>query len=103
TWTDIGNKITANGYNFTLDNNQSLNPLAGRLAFAGASAGFPADVVTTVDLGTDYASQTVQVRFRAGSDDGGNAIGWFIDDINFTGLTNTPFTAVGPQSSYCAP
>ena len=82
-WTDIGTSITTNGYTaaatmFTdaTDN----NPLAGRPGFLGDSAGYPADITSTVNLGTTYAGQTIQIRFRIGTDLGGSAVGWFVDD-----------------------
>jgi hypothetical protein len=107
TWTDIGASATANGYtaSATLFNDPTdPNPLAGRPGFLGASAGYPADIVTTVDLGTTYAgSSTLQIRFRVGTDSGGSAPGWFVDDIAFTGLTDTPFPSRVPQSASCAP
>ena len=46
----------------------NLNPLQGRRAFVGTSAGYPAFNTATVNLGTAYAGQTVQIRFRIGTD-----------------------------------
>ena len=59
--------------------------------------------MTTVDLGTTYAnSSTLQIRFRVGTDLGGASVGWFVDDIAFTGLTDTPFPSRVDQSATCA-
>ncbi len=75
TWSDLGSKMTSGGYNGTL--NSSGNPLSGRPAFTGNSAGF---VKTTVQL-SSYAGQNVKFRFRFGSDASVAAIGWYVDDI----------------------
>jgi hypothetical protein len=107
TWTDIGSSITANGYTASAtvfnDPTNDPTPLAGRPGFLGDSPGYPADIVSTVSLGTTYSGQTIQIRFRIGTDQGGSAVGWFVDDMAFTGLTNTPFTSLGAQSPACAP
>jgi hypothetical protein len=99
TWTDIG-AATSPGYNGTLVATGS-NPLRGRMAFVNASAGYPAFITATVNLGTTYAGQDVLVRFRAGADDNTVAVGWEIDDIAFSGITNTPFHAVIAHAARC--
>ena len=43
------------------------------------------------------------IRFRVGADDSTGAPGWEIDDIAFSGITNTPFPALLPESSVCRP
>jgi large repetitive protein len=99
TWTDIGASASP-GYNGMLIATGS-NPLRGRQAFVNASAGYPDFLAVTVDLGSAYANQAVQVRFRAGADDNTAAVGWDIDDIAFSGITNTPFHAVIPHAGVC--
>ncbi|MCM3902528.1 MAG: M36 family metallopeptidase [Pyrinomonadaceae bacterium] len=96
-WTDIGS-----GYTQTLVFGGS-NPLAGRQAYAGLSAGYPAFATQNIDLGTIYANQNVRVRFRIGEDDLIGGPGWDIDDLVFTGLTNTPFTALIASQVDCQP
>ncbi len=101
TWTDIGS-LASPGYNATLDNQQgSSNPLRGRQAFAGKSPGWPSLLTTKVDLGTTYAGKTVKIRFRIGADDAAAATGWEIDDLSFTGITNTPFPKVIGDRNAC--
>lgn len=95
TWTDLGSSVTpAYPGTFTTggpgDPNES--PLAGRAGWGGRSAGYPAFVPFSVTLGSAFANQTVQVRFRVGTDDGTGAPGIDLDDFVFTGLANTPFT-----------
>ena len=99
TWTDIGGS-TSPGYNGTLVAT-GTNPLRGRPAFVNASAGYPAFITATVSLGTTYAGQDVQVRFRGGADDNTASVGWEIDDIAFSGITNTPFHVLVPHAGLC--
>jgi hypothetical protein len=76
------------------------NILAGRRAWAGASAGYAdkAFVNVNLDLGTKVASKTVKVRFRVGTDPSTGAPGWDVDDIAFGGITNKPFGTLGDQN-----
>jgi len=98
-WADIGALATPT-YNGVLTT-VSSSPLAGRQAFVGQSAGFPALSSVTVNLGTTYAGQTIQIRFRAGCDQATGAAGWSIDDLAFSGLTNTPFQDVIADPGPC--
>ena len=102
TWTDIGASTTP-GYTGTLttSQNQSANPLKGLRAFVGKSAGYPAFNTATIDLGTRFANQTLQLRFRIGADDAAAAKGWEIDDIQLTGIINKPFTSVISDPNTC--
>lgn len=99
TWTDVGSHAMP-GYSGTLDSPGS-NPLAGQRAYVGKSPNYPAFNLETVNLGTMYAGQTVQLRFRIGSDDAAAAKGWEVDDIAFHGITNTPFTTVVSDPNTC--
>jgi len=100
TWVDIGASASP-GYNGTLVAT-GTNPLRGRLAYVNASPGYPAFFTVTVNLGTTYAGQNVMVRFRQGADDNTAAVGWEIDNIAFSGITNTPFYALVPHAGLCA-
>ena len=102
TWTDIGASITTpgGGYNGTLEVGGS-NPLEARPAFAGVSAGYPALTGVTVNLGATYAGQTVRIRFRVGTDVFISADGWEIDNIAFSGITNTPFPTIVVHNEVC--
>ena len=75
--------------------------MAGRPAYAGQSAGFPALVPVSLNLGTALAGRTVSLRFRIGTDPGGTGPGWTIDNIAILGIDNTPFTAVVPHAGVC--
>lgn len=102
TWTDIGASASP-GYGGTLGDmtNTSQNPLGGRAAFVGNSAGYPMFTTTTVNLGTTYAGQTVRVRLRIATDLATGGPGWDVDDVAFTGLTNTPFPRAAPHRGQC--
>jgi hypothetical protein len=78
------------------------NPLAGRKAWAGQSAGYPDQVPVMLDLGMKLAGKTVKVRFRLGTDEGTSTAGWDIDDIAFGGITNSPFSKVVDNSGVCS-
>lgn len=79
-WADLGNAITANGYNGSLGT--SMNPLTGRAAFTGNSGSF---ILTKLDLAA-YQNQNILIRFRFGSDESLAVTGWNIDDILMTRL-----------------
>jgi len=100
-WTDIGTSIIP-GYNGTLTNTTG-NPLGGRPAFVGQSASYPSLLTATASLGTTYAGMTVRIRFRLATDAADGADGWHVDDLVFTGLTNTPFVDVVADPGPCTP
>ena len=75
-WQDLGSLITQNGYNGTLSNGFD-NPLGGRQAFTDSLGVF---TQVLVDLSA-YAGQTVQIRWRMGTDNTQGAGDWKIDDI----------------------
>jgi hypothetical protein len=82
------------------------NKLAGRKGFVGKSGGAmpgTSDVELKLDFGTKLAGKTVKVRFRIGTDSGNGteSIGWSIDNIAFTGITNSPFAKVSDNSGIC--
>lgn len=95
-WTDINDSV----YNGTLiDSAEGQNPLRGRKAFVGSSGG----VINTQVSPPPALAQAlapgsiVKVRFRIGSDLYVGAGGWQVDNIAFTGITNTPFAEVVPH------
>ena len=76
TWSDLGPYMTENGYNGSMGTG-SNNPLGGRNAFTGNSNGWKK---TTISL-LSFANQNALFRFRVGSDDNTNVVGWYVDDI----------------------
>jgi MYXO-CTERM domain-containing protein len=102
TWTDLGSAIGAGqGYTGTIFEG-ALNPLENRMAFAGTSENYPAWQQVTVDLGPAYQGQTVQIRFRVGTDESAGAIGWDVDEVAFNGITNTPFPVLLVEQNPCS-
>jgi hypothetical protein len=77
------------------------NPYAGKQAFVGRSAGYPNNVDAKLDLGMKLAGKTVKLRFVVATDEGTSGAGWDVDDIAFTGITNSPFTKVVDNAGTC--
>jgi hypothetical protein len=104
TWEDLSTYGAIN-YNVTLDDGpRTTMPLKGRKAFGGTSTGYPAAWVNTAVTATlKAAAASVKVRFRHAADENSAAVGWEIDDIAVTGLTNTPFWSFVPQRDECDP
>ncbi|WNG59964.1 hypothetical protein F0U59_38520 [Archangium gephyra] len=101
-WVDVGSALYAGSlYDNPVAYPTNGNPLKGKRAIVGRSAGYPALTTATLNLGTAWAGKTVQVRFRIGSDNASAGAGWVLDDLQFSGLTNKPFTALGPQTGVC--
>ncbi len=98
-WTDVGGTASP-AYNATLSSGFG-NPLSGRRAYSGVSAGWPAFAPVTVNLGTTYAGQTVKIRFRVGTDIDGFTPGIEVRNFTTSGLANTPFTLVQAHSGVC--
>ncbi len=101
TWTDVGDAASP-GYGHRLyDGSGAHGPLLGRRAYSGDSPGFPDLASVTVTLGTAYAGRTVRVRFRRGIEAADTPNFWEIDDVAFTGITNTPFPALVADHGRC--
>jgi len=100
TWADVTTFGVNPGYTGPLFIG-SDNPLAGRLAFSGVSPGFPARNLLTLNFGTQFAGQAVQLRFRIGTDAAVAFTGWDLDDIEVGGITNTPFPIRVSEPSTC--
>jgi MYXO-CTERM domain-containing protein len=100
TWVDVSMLGVDPGYTATLLD-ETGNPIEGRPAFT--------DIIPSGDfeeLALDFtpanlAGQTVQLRFRIGSDGGVGDYGWDIDDIAVTGIDNLPFVGLVPEEGTC--
>ncbi|MEO6612015.1 MAG: immunoglobulin domain-containing protein, partial [Chitinophagaceae bacterium] len=82
-YTDIitaGGSFVTGGYNGTISSSFG-NPIGGRSAWTGNSAGF---VTTTVNLPASASGKTVQFRWRRGSDSSVSGTGANIDNISVT-------------------
>ncbi len=100
TWRDVADFV-APGYSGTLTDT-SGNSLALREAFSGTNPSFPGSDVVALDFGTAFAGQTVQFRFRIGTDQASGARGWEIDDLRLAGGTPLPFDGFAPDATDCA-
>jgi hypothetical protein len=104
TWVDVKNVpgvMITGGYTGTLVGGSSKNPLNARMAFAGASAGFPIGnwVTSSFNFGTALAGQKIKLRFRIGTDDFSGDYGWDIDEVTVAGAVATPFQSQVLQST----
>jgi transposase-like protein len=81
--TNNGGSWVANGYNRKIDTLYE-SPLSNRWAWSGTSGGF---VTTTVSLPPASAGQTIQLRWRAGTDNGNGDGGWWVDSVSITAPT----------------
>ncbi|HMA33443.1 MAG TPA: S-layer homology domain-containing protein, partial [Chloroflexia bacterium] len=79
-WTDAGANILQGGYTGVITATGG-NPLSGRAAWINQSPGYPSFTGVTVNL-LPYSGQSVQFRFRLGSDLNGVAPGWWVDDVS---------------------
>jgi hypothetical protein len=100
TWRDVSTLGVTPGYTGTISTDFE-NPLAGRPAFSGTNAQFPNLEPVSLNFGTQFAGQTVKLRFRIGADDCCNAEGWEIDNISVTGAVNKPFPGFVPEPTIC--
>jgi uncharacterized repeat protein (TIGR01451 family) len=76
TWTQITTGLLTDPYNGPISGSYS-NPLAGKNAWCGD----PQDWLNSIVDLNSYAGQTVQFRFRLGSDTSASREGWYIDDV----------------------
>ncbi|HSU55492.1 MAG TPA: immunoglobulin domain-containing protein, partial [Candidatus Dormibacteraeota bacterium] len=89
-----GGAFQSGAYNSTIDPAYS-NPLAGRNAWSASSGGF---IQTMVNLPVIASGQTIQLKWRAGSDNSNGKTGWYVDSVSIsnraclccTSSTNNP-------------
>ena len=93
TWQDISMFGTP-GYNQQIGYTGGPNPLNARQGYADTNPSYPAMDTVTINTAMTLANKTIKVRFRIGTDDFVGDEGWYVDDVSFTGITNTPFTGV---------
>ena len=75
-----GGSFVSGGYTGVISISFS-NPLAGRQAWTGISAGYPAYLTTVVNLPASAAGQPIRLRWRVGTDTTVGAAGQNIDTI----------------------
>ncbi|MCO6496546.1 MAG: M36 family metallopeptidase [Chitinophagaceae bacterium] len=77
-WIDAGPYMVENGYTDKISSASS--GINGRMAFTGTRTSF---YKTTINLSA-FQGQSVLFRLRFVTDDAGNSIGWYVDDIYVT-------------------
>jgi len=78
------------------------NPLSSHRALTGDNRSWPDWDDATIRFDDDYDGKTVVVRFRLASDMvPGTAYGWAIDEIEFSGISNTPFPSWRLDDGLC--
>ena len=83
TWNDASGLFVQNGYTGKIYTGAG-NPLAGRSAFVGESGGYETSILNLAPV----AGKNILVRFRLGTDSGGDDYGWFIDDFQVYSCKN---------------
>jgi hypothetical protein len=99
-WADVSALGAVPGYAHTLTTTSS-NPIGGRMAYSGTNPAYPNADTVTLDFGTQLAGMSVKLRFRIGTDQAVSDEGWFIDDVAFEGITNTPFPTQVEDRTMC--
>jgi len=84
----VGGTFVEGGYNGTI-NSCCGNPLAGRQAWTGSSAGFIDTTVVSLPGGCIVLNQFI-VRWRMGSDNGVSGEGWRIDNVDISECNRPP-------------
>ncbi|MEO7911615.1 MAG: Calx-beta domain-containing protein, partial [Roseiflexaceae bacterium] len=84
-WIDAKPLFSENPYNAVIAAD-SNNPLHGREVFGRVSRGYYS---SRLDLST-LVGQNVRFRFRIGTDEFGDGLGWFIDDMRLYTCDATP-------------
>lgn len=78
-----------------------LNPLNKRDAFVHESADFPTLKPLSLDFGTQFSGMDFKIRFRIGTDSAAGGAGWYIDNIDASGITNKPFAGWVVDQGLC--
>jgi MYXO-CTERM domain-containing protein len=102
TWVDV-KTLGDPGYGGKIGDptNMAKNVLDGRQGYVATNPSWPNNDKVAINMGGKLAGQTVQVRFRIGTDDSTGDVGWRIDDIGFQGITNQPFAALVADTTSC--
>jgi hypothetical protein len=99
-WVDV-RTVGTDPYNGQTNGVTSAPIGTNRRAFINRNAGWPGFSNVGINLGTTFANQQIRLRFRIGADESTGNPGWDIDDIAFSGLTNTPFASLVGQIAAC--
>ena len=100
TWDDVA-AYTDAGYNGVIDGGDTGGSFTNRSAFVGESLSWPATDNVSLNFGTMFSGQVIQIRFRIATNATDGAHGWEIDNISADGIDNDPFWAAVPNSGMC--
>lgn len=101
TWRDVS-AIAPMPYPGAIDAD-APSPLAGRFAFTGQNAAYPAFDAVTLDLGSSLAGKQVQLRYRVATGSTVASLGWEIDDVALDGISGAPFPQQVADAASCDP
>ena len=93
TWTQLASQLLTDPYDGLIESSNQ-NPLAGRPAWCG----HPQDWFESVVALDEFAGQTVQFRFRVGTDDSLSREGWYVDDLLVQSCPSAYLAAIDPES-----
>ena len=99
-WTDVVDFDPSIPYDGPVSN-LADNPLSDRDAFVAENPSWPDTDTVTVNLGDNFAGDTVKLRFRIGTDQAASDFGWEIHRLDFSGVTNDPFPAIATDGTVC--
>lgn len=101
-WTDVS-EFAELGYNGEVTDlgGNNRNPLFSRMAWVNRNPSYPEFDTIEANLGTEFAGETVQIRFRIATDPAVGGEGWSLDNFEFDGITNTPFPGRFPDEDAC--
>jgi hypothetical protein len=94
TWNALDAQLRAGAYDGTIAS--ASNPLNGQRAWCTPQNSW----INTMAALDEFAGQTVQFRYRLGTDDAVSHEGWYVDDVSVQSCL--PSTALGPDSSLLA-
>lgn len=103
TWAPVADSHYTGTLASDSDTYKSENPAGGQRAFVGNSANQATMTAITIDLGTEYAGQTVQLAWVVHTGIATGSTGWEVDDIVISGITNTPFPQRVTDAQICTP
>jgi hypothetical protein len=96
-----GGSFVSGGYNMVISSNEGTgnNPLAGRQAWSGISGPYSTNsyITTIVQLPAAAAGQTIQLKWRLGTDYDNYfpAVGWWVDTLNVLDSSYACCTSAG--------
>jgi hypothetical protein len=92
-WTQLVSQLLTDPYDGLIESTYQ-NPLAGRPAWCGHSQDWLESIVAL----DEFAGQTVQFRFRVGTDNSQSREGWYLDDILIQSCPSAFIAVMDPES-----